>query len=456
MKSKISLILAASALILSVLACTVSPRPTRTPVVNPPTQPPVTQPPSDAIQIVSTTSFTDQYGYFYIVGEIVNNSEVALNYIELQVQAQDANGNSVLKDMDGNPIEFDTIYPILSVLQPGGSSPFAYYFDTQTYGVPSTYDVQVSSYETTDIQAAEWGVENVQMIDGGDGYLYLSGELVNKTSQWIYIEDLAGGALDDSDKVLSADEVLDYASLLAPAGDSEGLDRTPFAISFPYPPGDVTQWGVWGSVQVYDGTDPYTSLDPVVNFMYFDDYGAIHMVGYVTNTGSETVHTAVVGGFYAEDGTCLDASFTSLPYSVQPGQSVPFDISYFSNVNYNEEQANLIDTFTVQLDYWSTYAPIYNEVMLTSPDVTVEKDGASWTVSGTFTNSSDKNLVDVVVVVTVYEGENLVGVGYAYVYPATDYYAPSATDAFEINLFLDPTLDLTNSQIEVTVVGEFE
>jgi hypothetical protein len=459
MKNKLFLTLAAGVIALSILACAFgggNPPATQPPVVNPPiTQPPV-NPPADALEIISITSFTDDFGYFYIYGEVINTSDVAVDFIELLVQVLDANGNSLLVDENGVPVDSQPIYPMLSVLGPGDSSPFSFYLDTNTYGSPATYDILVGSYEMADVQKADLGLENVQMIDGGDGYLYLSGDLVNQTSSWVYIASLAGGALDDSNAVLSADWSFDYTSLLAPAGDTNRQDRTPFAVSFQYPPGNVTQWSVWWDAQVYED-DPSYPIVLNVTYTYFDDYGSAHLVGYVTNNGGETVNTSLVGGLYAEDGTCLDASYAYLPYAIKPGESVPFDITYFSNVNYNEQQAALVDTFTAQVDYWATYSSYFNQVVLASSDVAVTKSGSNWTVNGNFTNNSDKNILDAVIAAVVYDAsDNIVGVGYTYVYPTGDNYAPGAGDAFEIYLYLDPGGDLANYRVEFTVFGEFE
>lgn len=458
MKHRLFLTLAAGMIMLSILACSFGG--TNPPATQPPVNPPVTQPPvvppSDALEILSMTSFTDDFGYFYIYGEVLNTSDTAVDFIELLVEVKDANGNSLLVDENGSPTDTQVIYPMISVLAAGDSSPFSFYLDTSTYGAPATYDVLVGSYEVTDVQRADLSFENVQMIDGGDGYLYLSGDLVNQTSNWVYIASVAGGALDDSNSVLSADWSFDYASMLAPAGDANSQDRTPFAVSFQYPPGDVTQWSIWWDAQVYDG-DPQYPLTLEVTYTYFDDYGSVHLVGIVSNEGTETVNTSVVAGLYAEDGTCLDASYTYMPYAVKPGESVPFDVTYFSSVNYNDEQAALVDTYTIQVDYWATYPSYYTQTLLESSNASLSKSGANWTVTGNFTNTSDKNVLDAIVVAMVFDAsDNLVGLGYTYRYPTGENYAPGAGDTFDIYLYLDPSADLTNYEIQIVVVGETE
>ncbi len=458
MKNKLFLTLAAGMIVLSILACSFGGNntPTTRPPVNPPvTQPPVV-PPSDALEILSTTSFTDDHGNFYIYGEVLNTSDTAVDFIELLVEAKGADGNSLLVDENGNPTDTQVIYPMLDVIGPGNSSPFSFYLDTNTYGAPATYNVLVGSYEVTDVQQVALGFENVQMIDGGDGYLYLSGELVNQTSDWVSITGVAGGALDDSNKVLSADWSINYTSMLAPAGDANSQDRTPFAVFFPYPPGNVTQWSIWWDAQAYEDNPQYP-LTLEVTDTYFDDYGSFHLVGAVRNEGAEVVSTSVVAGLYAEDGTCLDASYTFLPYAVKPGESAPFDVTYFGSVNYNDEQAALVHTYTVQVDYGTTYPPYYTQNLVEASNVSVSQSGANWTVTGNFTNTSGVNVLDAIVVAMVFDAsDNLVGLGYTYLYPAGENYAPGAGDPFEIYLYLDPSGDLENYKVRVVAFGETE
>lgn len=456
MKNKLLIVLASGLVVLSVLACSLgggTSTPTTQPPVNPPVNPPVS-PPSNALEVLATSSFFDDYGWFYIFGEVMNNSNVPLVAVELTIEIRDAGGASLLKDDDGNIVPSLVFYPMLYTIGVGESSPFVYYFDT-TVGQPATYTVTVSAYEATEATRGELQAENVQMIDDGSGYFYLSGELVNLSNEWVHIRGLAGGALDDANTVLSADWTGTYTTLLAPAGNSADRNRTPFIVSFPIPPGNVTQWSLWWDVDVETNVVDH-DLQITVTNTYFDEYDSVHLVGFVTNNTNLPLETIVVAGLYADDGTCLDADYAYLPYAVQPGKSAPFDISYFSNVNYNAEQAALVSSYTVQIDPWNTYEPYYNSVSLTNSDENIKKDGSYWTVTGNFTNTSDKNITGATVVVMVFDPEGtLAAMSYQYLYPTSDFFAPGSGKSYEVYLYLDPSASTAGYTTQTIVMGEY-
>jgi hypothetical protein len=459
MKNKFLIALASSVIILSIMACslgkvvsTPTSQPPVNPTVNSPVNPPV-NPPTDALEILSTSTFTDSYGGFYVFGEVTNNSDTPITSIELIVEIKDANNTSLLKDDNGNITPNMTFYPMLYTIAAGESSPFSYYFDT-TNGIPANYKITIGTYQATEANRGELQSENVQIVDDGSGSYYLSGELVNLSDQWVHINGLAGGVLDDANTVLSADWTGTYTTELAPAGNSASRDRTPFVVSISVPTGDVTQWSLWWDADIATDVTDY-SLQVEVTNSYFDEYGSVHIVGLVTNNADQALSSLVVAGLFAQDGICLDADYTFLPYAIQPGMSVPFDASYFGNVNYSDAQAALLDSYTVQVDPWNTYPPYYTSVNLTSSGETVQKDGSYWTVDGNFTNTSDKNLSGVTVVVSVYDSQNtLVATGYTYVYPDGDSYIAGSGDTYEVSLYLDPAADTTGYTTQIVVVAD--
>lgn len=457
MKRKFWIVLALGVVILSMLACSfgkTTPTATSRPPVDTLSKPPA-QPPANALEVHSISAFTDSAGGFHVVGELLNNSDVPLTSVELFVEIHDANGASLLRDENGSVAPNLTFYPMLYTIGAGETSPFLYYFDATTGGTPATYNVTVSTFTAADTKRGDLKVENVQMVDDGSGYYYLSGELVNLSNQWVHIYGLAGGVLDDSNTVLSADWTTTYTTLLPPAGNSGDRDRTPFVVSIPVPSGNVTQWKTWWDAEIATDVTDYDVRVEVTN-SYFDAYRSVHLVGFVTNHADQPLHSMVVAGLYAEDGTCLDANYAFLPIALQPGKSVPFDVSYFGNVNYNDGQAALVSTYTVQIDPWNTYPPFQPSVDLTGSGETVQKDSGTWTVSGNFTNSSTKNVNGVMAVVMVYDAQNnLVAVGFNYSNPSGDFYAPGSGDTYNVYIFLDPTADTSKYTIQTVIVGDY-
>ncbi len=452
MKNKVLMITASAVTILSIMAFTcnfLSGGATEPPVTNPP----VTEPPVGALEILSTSSFTDQYGGFYVVGEVMNNADTPVSNIELSIQLTDAAGASLLQDDTGAVTDSLSFFPILWTIAPGESTPFSFWFDT-TAGMPANYSVAVSSYDVSEANRGQLQSQNVQIVEDDYGDYILTGELVNLSDQWVQIWGLAGGVLDDANTVLSTDWTGTYTAILAPAGNEANRDHTPFSVSFPVPQIEATQWSLWWDADIATDVIDY-GLGVGVTNTYFDEFGSAHLVGTVENYSDTALTTTLVGGLYAEDGTVLDASYAFLPLAIPPGDAVPFDISYFGSVNYSADQAALVATFTVQFDPWSTYPPLYSSVALSPTGETVQKLGSTWTVAGNVTNTTDQNLIGFTIVVVVYEPSGtLVAMGYDYVYPDTDVFAPGAGGAYEVYVYFDPAVDTSGYTTQTFVVGD--
>jgi len=451
-------------LVLADLACGTSPTVTQTP---PPatqavTQPPplatqaVTQPPTatSELTIASTFAFTDEWGEYHVVGELQNGTDRVLSSIELTIEIKDASGNSLLKDDNSNVVPSLTFQPLLYTLAPGEASPFEYYLSVDA-GQPATYNVTITGQQTGQADRANVTVENDQLVDDGQGTLYLSGELVNLSSQWAHINTLAGAALDNNDVVMSTDWTSTYTTELAPTGDQEERDRTPFVISFPSPSGvEAAQWVIYVDADVVDAPTEYPIQSELPN-NYFDSWGDFHIVALLTNTGSDNLNTIVVAGLYADDNTVLDADWSFVPIVLSPGESVPVDISAFSSVNYSDTQAGRVSTFTVQTDPYSTYPSTYEVVALTTKNDQVQKNSDSWTITGDVTNTSSQKLSSETVIVAIYDGQGkLVATDYTYISPTGDSIASGETNSYEVTIYLDPDVDATDFTFQTIVQGD--
>jgi len=440
-------------LVLAVLACGGGTAVTQTP---PPATQVVTQPPAAAgeLTIASTFAFTDKGGEYHVVGELQNGTSRVLTSIELTIEIKDASGNSLLKDDNGNVAPTLTFQPLLYTLAPGEASSFEYYLSADA-GTPASYNVTITGQQTGQADRANLNVENAQLVDDGQGTLYLTGELVNKGSQWAHVSTLAGAALDNNDVVLSTDWTSTYATELAPTGDQAERDRTPFVISFPTPSGvEVAQWATYVDADVIDAPTEYPIKVELPN-NYLDSWGDFHVVALLTNTGSDNLHTLVIAGLYADDSTVLDADWTFAPIVLGPGEIVPVDVSSFSSVNYSDTQAGRVSSFTVQTDPYSTYPTTYEVVALTSKNDKAQKNSDSWTITGDVTNTSAQKLSSETVVVAIYDGGgNLVATDYAYISPTGDSIASGETNSYEVTIYLDPNVDATGFTFKTIVQGE--
>ena len=453
MKNKFALYTAVVVLVLATLACgttTVTP-PTSTPLPPPTaTNPPVVQ--SDALTITSTNAFVDASGTYHVVGEVSNTGSTPLTSIELTLEIKDASGNSLLQDDSGNVAPNTTLSPMLFTLAPGEASPFEYSYDTSK-GTPASYNVTVTGQQTGSANRAALKQENVSLVDDGSGWYYLTGELVNTSTQWAHINSLAGGVLDASGNLLSADLTSTYATELAPAGDADGLDRTPFEINFPNP-GASTQWALYWDADTADNVTGYPMSISVTN-SYFDENGSAHLVGWLTNNYTDALTSLVVAGLYAQDGTALDASYAFVPVTIKPDAKVPFSVSSFGSVDHIAAQAALVNSYSAQPDTWFTYPPSADSVDLSATGETVQKDGSAWTFNGNVTNSSTKSLKSATVMVLVKDASGtLVAMEYTTIYPSGDAIAVGEKNSYSLTIYLDPKADTTGYTTTTIVVGE--
>ena len=404
------------------------------------------------LTVASTSAFTDSFGIYHVVGSIQNNTTSVQSGIELSVTVKDAGGNSLLKDKGATAASL-SFAPLLATLAPGETSPFDFEFNTSG-GTPASSAVTVMAYQTGLANRATLNAANVQLVDDGKGTLYLTGNLVNTGAQWVSIHSLAGAVVGGSENPLSAGTSFVNAQLLAPTGDSEQRDRTPFVITLPSPGAGQTDWRVyWDADQVAAPTDYALGL----NFTnsYFDQEGTYHIVGYVVNNSSATLAPVLVAGLYAEDGTVLDAADSFNVLAVDAGKTIPFDLSYFGSVNASRDQAARVRNFTVQADPARTAPPESQPVDLNAIGEQREQDNANWTFTGTVANSSKGALAGVTVIVTVSDAQgNLVATNSTYVLPAGPSIAPGDSVSYKVVVSLDPTVDSTNFQTATLARGD--
>ena len=418
------------------------------PSLNTPVNPP------GELAITSKNAFSDRDGNYRVVGLVVNNTNEVLSSIALAVEIKDESGNSMLKDDNGNRAPSTIIYPLLYTIAPGEASPFIYSFDT-TNGVPASYNVTISSHQTGNANRATLQWEKVQIVDDGSGWSYLTGELVNKGSQWAHINSLAGGVVDDSNALLSADWTSTYTTELAPGGDALGRDRTPFEVNFPNP-GGATQWKLYWDADIIDNVTDYP-LEAITTNLYFDQYGSAHLIGWMTNQSSQVLDSLVIAGLQAADGTVLDSSYAYIPIPIKPGATAPFSVSAFGSVNYNAKQASAVVNASAQADPWFTSPPTSESVELTASNETVQKNGATWIINGSVNNTSGKDLSGATVVVMVMDPQNkLIAMEYASISPAGAAIVAGETYPYSISIMLDPAADSTSFTTTTLVIGDIK
>ena len=459
-------------LVLATLACsTVKGTPTDTSpatdaVTEKPTEKPTeavtekpTEKPTEAtggeVTIVQSYGYQDSWDYYHVVGILRNDSSEPVSGLELDVEIRDASGKSLLMDGDAS-VEFLTAYPSFYTLQPGEEAPFDFYTSIES-GEPSDYVVTITEgYEGDSEDRPSLSVENTQLITDGDGSYYLTGELVNDHNEGVYIASLVGALFADDGTMVATSSSYDKAYSLMPAGDERGMDRTPFSISMDAPEdGDFTDWQVY----IESSEDDDVVVAPIsIAFTnnYLDEWDSFHLVGTLTNETEDNVvySTSLITGLYDGNGVVLDARTSSVPMYILPGETVPFEISYFYIL---EEGDNMdrFETFTVQIDPYWTYEVDYDlvDLAVTNEDATYDSSGM-WTIKGEVTNNSGSDLTSATVVAGLFDAEDtLVAMNWTYIWPDGEVIADGETYDFEIYIYADPSLDPANLFYDFIVQG---
>ena len=404
--------------------------------------------------ILSSTAFTDDWGWYHVVGEIQNNTGIPYTSIEIAVEVRDADGNTLLKDSSGSPKERVNFTPLLETIAPKTTAPFEYSFDPEG-AVPATYTITIWTFMTgmTDYPAIAY--ENIGWVNDSSGSFYLSGDLVNPGSEWVQVNGLAGAGLDPNSQVVTAGWSATHASVLAPAGDANGLDRTPFIIQFAVPrTAEVTQWALFWDVTTSEAPVDY-GLQVEITNNYFDEVDNFHIIGRVTNGSTEKVRAQLIGGVYGADGVALDATWSVVPLIIDPGATVPFDLSSFNNVNWNLKLSSQIQGFTVRVDPSFTYVPTWEVVPLNSNNDVVTIEGGSWTINGNVLNTSGKELSGETVVVSIYDPQGkLVTTTSTRISPEGEAITDGQNSNYEVVLYFAPNVDVSGYTYRTIVQGE--
>lgn len=456
-KSKLSIFTAVAAALIT-FACLGGTPATSTPVES--TEAPIIPtehvlPKDGKLEITNTSSYVDAFNDYNVVGEIVNNTNKVIENVTLSIAITDASGATLLKDDDDNPVERLDIWPYITVLAPGASTPFNYYISADEVQ-PAAYDVTLKSYDPSSAPGLnEFDIQNVQTNFVGDDVI-ITGEVVNLSPEQIDVEALAGALLDEKGNVLAANSTLTYARYLYPTGDLDGRDRGPFIVKLFGPIQNVNSWKVYAR-SVKSTTVPDTAMDVQLTGSYLDAYGTYHLLGTVTNHGSSQIKAAVISDLYNADQAVLDVASLNIPTYLNTGESVPFDINTFQVISsLTTEDTSSAKTMARPDLYW-TYASDYEIVPLDKSTLKLSGDNSSWTAAGTITNTSNAALNSITALIQCRDAKDqLLAVNYTSMYPVEGATSIQPGETAEFSMDLYPPADteqLNNCNMSFQGIG---
>jgi len=350
--------------------------PTETPTaVAAATEPPITGDP--IIQIDQVHGFYDIYDGLNVVGLVTNNTDRAVDNVEIEVEVFDANDISLYTE---------TIYMDFFALAPGETSPFSVFiFEDLPIADDYNFAAIVVGNSVTDLERAAVDVSNSLMTFDDDGNIHLTGELVNNTDQPINMNALAGAVFNANGEIIVSESTYTMIVYLDPG------DSGPFRVTMTSPntgTADITNFKVYLDAEVAAPVDPVNiTFSETVD--YLDTSDDFHLVGEVTNNSDKALNIYLVAGIYDSEGKVLDANTLSLPIrTLKPGETSPFDFTYWAVLDYSVEQRERVNNFTIQVDGAWTSDFTTELFDLTTTNDTHEFDDFSGTFTGQVVNNS--------------------------------------------------------------------
>lgn len=450
-------------LVLALTACNLGmqqpfPTPTMRPSDTPqPTEQPTATQLTGPILIESTTSYLDDYGDYYVVALIKNISDQPLKEITFDLQIRDANGESLIFDDSGNPVENTEVSTLLSALAPGEESPLSYYITPPQGTTPASFQLDYAGSEPAGVDRGNLALEHAHFTNDNNGTYYIFGEMVNKGNQPVIINELAGTLVDSAGKTLAANNTLNMVEYLAAAGDAEGLDRAPFGVTIYAPKGTTGElnWNVYVDADV---TEPLSTrgVQFALHTLYEDSQGGIHIVGVVRHSDTRQLSFPIQGFLTDAEGNILDTFYYLFPINLDADTNLPFDITSWNQVNYNDADKAAVTHGYAQVDpswIWEG-----NEVYLLGTEengTPFDMGNGEVRVTGTAVNSTGAALDKMVVMITFFDSAQttIMGTAYETLWPSGDVFTAGEKMPFDFSMYLDPAQDSSSFVYQIQVIG---
>jgi len=397
--------------------------------------------PDGELGISTIKGYQDEWDSWIVVGLVVNNTDRAVDYVEVEVEVLDSNGASLYKEVT---------YGALYTLAPGEVTPFTLWVWDDLPDAPEILGTIVG-FSATEVERADVEIRGT-MMTFGNGYVNVTGELVNNNAFPIEISDLAAATFDNKGQVMTGDS--DDVAI----GYLEPGDSGPFRVSMDAPgvgEEEIVDFTVYTNVEVADSRENY-EISFLEETGYFDTDGDYHLVGELRNDSGTYLNISLLASFYDTAGNVLDASYVDIPSNaLAPGETTVYDFYSWYPMNYTEGIADQADTYVVQVDYSWTWEndTIYVDMPVTDGGFEESFWGINFT--GQVTNDSG-GLVDggkIIVVLRSKETGELIGMGYESIF---DDIPTGGSMDYDILVEISEDFDLTSFDYTVIAKGDQE
>lgn len=418
------------------------------------------------IEVLYATSYVDgvnNYHAFHIAGEVRNISDRAVYSVTLNFEVKDSAGVSLITK-SSQPVDSTYAYISQQTLMPGETAPFDFRSELPEGRSVGRYSVTYhDSYDVRDdLERAELLVEKLIYWAADSGTVYITGELVNPSDSAVWTDFMTGVAValvDADGKVLAASGVSGAAnSYLAPAGDPGGLDRLPFYATLNGPVPNVSAGQTYPNGFITEPRQPELA-DIRIDSMFTDSLGT-HLLGNVSNSGTEGFQLYWVSALYDADGYVINDATPDLSTDgmcLDPGESLPVSFDFPYNPKIPRGTTDSIASYVLRVnpdDPCDADAHLLMENL--EKNLVVEATSYAHKVTGTVTNSTSTS-VDKRIVVVVYFTDSTGAVKAVQndtVYTDGDTWNPGDGAEVDVNIYLEDGVDINALTLQVIVIGQ--
>jgi hypothetical protein len=245
-----------------------------------------------------------------------------------------------------------------------------------TIALSSSILLQHGYSQTTATLAGGLSILSSSSFKDDTGAYHIVGDVKNNspTQSMNYVKIVAT-LYDKNGRVIGTDFTFSDIDVLRPA------EKSAFKIILI----DLRQSQKVGSYKLYASGEKIRPLPAVLRLSvgdsHLDSIGAYHIVGEVTNQGSQkATYVKVSGAFYNNTNTVVAADFIYTdPKDLEPGQTAPFELIVTHAATANKITSALINVGSTQ------YSSISSKVVQTSPTAvsssTVSEKGLIYVIS---------------------------------------------------------------------------
>ena len=384
----------------------------------------------DEIEIVSSTSYRDVFGYWHIEALLTNNADYEVGNAELEF---------VILDGEGTTVHSENVFALPYGLTPGEVQPVSIKLPISV--------AAVNQFEMNIISLFKMERESIQLEEGAfrlstaeNGIVTLLGEISNNADQPAAIRSVKAVLFTEDGEIFTTASC-EVCTRYLDTGESGPLNFMFFGHS---PTAVIDHYEIYYSAEAADPAETYDVeiLEPV--YTYTDVASGFHLLGDLQNAGEKILDLNLLGTFYNQAGEIVGVSSASIPMnSLLPGESSPYELVLLAPL---DEVAD----WSVQVDLSSSRSVDTPSLELSTRGQLDTPEEFRWTHAGEAVNDSDQDLTMVLVVVGLRETATGKLVGLTYKLKMGEFPAGS-TIPFSLGMVPDQSLDFAKLESFVIV-----